>query len=199
MLFQEPQLTKASIAADKRLQTLPGTPAHATPEALQPALPHAQAQRGSLESLVASAAEALLGGSQAVQQQQSSEPPEPVALEASKELVSSGPAQTVHEGGGPVQLVTTDDGIVCQQADQPRPDPGPSLMSASVLTEASPEDAGRCNEEWVPDDEAMLAASALAGMADSHFEEGELLNDMGVLGSLACFLDCESKLMSCDA
>ncbi|KAL0045313.1 hypothetical protein WJX82_003484 [Trebouxia sp. C0006] len=117
VLFQKAQLPRASTAADNRLRTLPGTPAHSTPEALQPALTPAQAQRGPLEGLVASAAEALLSGSQAVKQQQSSRAPEPVALEARKERVSSGPAQTVHEG-------------------------------------------------------ALLAASALAGMADSHFEEG---------------------------
>ena len=202
VLFQEAQLPRASTAADNRLQTLPGTPPHSTPEALQPALTPAQAQRGPLEGLVASAAEALLSGSQAVKQQQSSRAPEPVALEARKERVSSGPAQTVHEGGGPVQSVTTDDGIVHQQADHQGPDSGPSLLSASVLTEAVAEAAGVSDEEWVPDDEALLAASALAGMADSHFEEGELLNHMGVLGSLTCLLEdacCESKFTSCDA
>ena len=92
VLFQEAQLPRASIAADTRLQTLPGTPAHPTPEALQPALIHAQAQRRPLEGLVASAADALVSGSQAEKQQQSSRSPEPVALEARKELVSSGPA-----------------------------------------------------------------------------------------------------------
>ena len=101
-----------------------------------------------------------------------------------------------------MQSVTTDDGIACQQADQQGPDPGPSLLSASILPEASPEAAGECDEEWVPDNEALLAASALAGMADSHLEEGELLNYMGVLGSLACLLEdacCASKFTSCDA
>ncbi|KAL0034048.1 hypothetical protein WJX79_005196 [Trebouxia sp. C0005] len=109
---------------------------------------------------------------QALKQQQTSMPPQPARLEARKELVSSGPAQTVHEGGGLLQTVTTDDGIVCQRADQRGPDPGPSLLSGSTLTEAVPEAAGECDEEWVPDNEAMLAASALAGMADSHLEEG---------------------------
>ena len=79
------------------------------------------------------------------------------------------------------------DGILCQQADQQGAQPGPSLLSASILTEASPEAAGNCDEEWVPDNEAMLAACALAGMADSHFEEGELLNYMGVLVQLGLF------------
>ena len=196
VLFQEVQLPRASVAADKRLQTLPGTLAHPMPEALHPALPHAQAQRGPLESLVASAAEDMLSGSRALKQQQNSSPPQPAALEARKELVTSRPAQTVHEAGGPMQSVTTDAGIVCQQADQQRPDLGPSLLSASILTEASPEAAGECDEEWVPDNEAMLAASALAGMADSHLEEGDLLNCMGELGSLACLLEdacCEGS------
>ena len=101
-----------------------------------------------------------------------------------------------------MQSVTTDDGIASQQADPQAPDSGPSLLSASILTEASPEAAGEDDKEWVPDDEAMLAASALAGMADSHFEKGELLNHMGVVGSLACLLEdacCESKFTSCDA
>ncbi len=186
-LFQEAQLPRPSIAADKRLQTLPGTPAHPTPEALQPALIHAQTQRRPIEGLVASAAEALLSGSQAVKQQQNSRTPEPVALEARKELVSS----------RLMQSATSDDGIACQQADHQGPDPGPSLMSASILTEASPEAAGEGDEEWVPDDEAMLAASALAGMADSHFAEGELLNNIAVLGSLDCLLEdacCEKQI-----
>ncbi|KAA6423935.1 MAG: hypothetical protein FRX49_05894 [Trebouxia sp. A1-2] len=171
VLFQEAQLPRASIAADKRLQTMPGTLAHPMPKALQSVLSHAQAQR-TLESFMASAAEDLLSGPQALKQQQTSMPPQPARLEARKELVSSGPAQTVHEGGGLLQTVTTDDGIVCQRADQRGPDPGPSLLSGSTLTEAVPEAAGECDEEWVPDNEAMLAASALAGMADSHLEEG---------------------------
>ncbi|KAL0039614.1 hypothetical protein WJX77_003410 [Trebouxia sp. C0004] len=169
VLFQQPQLPRASFVADRRLQTLPGTLVRPTPEALQPALFHSQAQTRPLESLAACAAEALLSGSQAVKQQQSSRPPQPAALETRMGLVSSGPTQTVHEQGGPMQSVTSDDGNICQQADQQGAHPG---LSASILTEASPEAAGECDEEWVPDNAAMLAASALAGMADSHLEEG---------------------------
>lgn len=202
VLFQEPQLPRAWFVADKMLQTLPGTLAHPTPEALQPALFHAHAQRRPLESLVACAAEALLSGSQAVKQRQNSSPGQLAAVEARRVPVSAGSAQTVHEEGGPMQSETSDDGIICQQADQQGPDPGPSLLSASILTEAVPEAAGECNEEWVPDNEAMLAASALAGMADSNLEEGELLNYKGALGNLAHLLEhvcCQSKFTSCDA
>ena len=53
-----------------------------------------------------------------------------------------------------------------------------SLLSGSILTCNMPEASAAATEEeedWNPDDEAMQAASALAGMAESHWQQGKQL------------------------
>ena len=111
----------------------------------------------------------------------SSQPAQAAATEA-LHAVGSPPAQaaTLTQGFGLASSHSLpDEAIACQQqqTDQQVEAPGPSLLSTNILAATAPEAsaADEGDEEWTPDDDAMLAASALAEMADSHWQEGDIL------------------------
>lgn len=88
-------------------------------------------------------------------------------------------------------------GITAQACQQPAaqlhcsesldtPSPPPSSPAQALVDSAAdlPPDVAAAaeegNEEWVPDGDAMLAASALAGMAESQWEQGKILFSLDV-------------------
>lgn len=111
-------------------------------------------------------------------------------LQAADAPVNSNLAATNHGAQGQHQH-DHQTGITAQACQQPAaqlhcsesldtPSPPPSSPTQAPIDSAAdlPPDraaaAEEGNEEWVPDGDAMLAASALAGMAESQWEQGKI-------------------------